>query len=1034
MLKKLTAITSVIFLLILLIGCGGTTEKEITSINVINIPDQIEIGKFDYAGINFEIAYSDGTYTNEDVTEDKIPTEYKHYLYEEGTHSFSFLYRGFDVSFEITMYDNMYDITFININNEEVLTVSYKPNATITYPSEEEMYVEGYRFLGTYDNDLTNITSDLTVKGNYVKVWTVKFYNGLNELISTQIVDDNTHAKEPTEEERQIDGYRFIVWDKTFTNVTSDLNIYGVYELIEVECNHNIIQATCTQASYCDICKEEFGLPLDHNLIHHEAKESTCTEHGHNAYDTCTRCPYTTYIELPLIAHTYVSVVTNPTCTLQGYTTHTCSMCKHTYVDTYVKETGHTPSNWIIDKEPTCTEQGSKYQKCTVCKETLQQEIINANGHEYQNNVCTICGHEKEDTPIYSINEEKTEVTFGSYPQSLVTDDAVKATLDSKIGLLPTSTNNYDWTSYGYYISSSNDTNFMWYQDITLDNNKYRAVYFTSYRPYSTSSSTSSSTSNTYQDDNGYYTSTVYYFRFDPIIWKVLELDETNNKAFLFANIALDSQDYFYDYSFTRTIDGKTVYANNYEYSTIRSWLNDNFYNTAFTKEEQQIILDTLVDNSASSTGYTTNQFACNDTIDKIFLLSYNDVVNSKYGFSSVYSEYDILRQLKSTDYAKAQGCYKSTSTSYLGNCYWWLRSPSYNYSTDARYVSDDGGVNVGYSVYLTLVGVVPALWISIEDEEEQEDTPIYSINEDKTEVTFGSYPQSLVTDDAVKATLDSKIGLLPTSTNNYDWTSYGYYISSSNDTNFMWYQDITLDNNKYRAVYFTSYRPYSTSSSTSSSTSNTYQDDNGYYTSTVYYFRFDPIIWKVLELDETNNKAFLFANIALDAQDYFYDYTLTRTIDGKIVYANNYEYSTMRSWLNDNFYNTAFTKEEQQIILDTLVDNSSSSTGYTPNKYACNDTIDKIFLLSYSDVVNSKYGFSSNISRQLKSTDYAKAQGCYKPTSTSYLGNCHWWLRSPSYSDSNNARYVSYDRSVRNSHDVHYTTLGVVPALWISI
>ena len=1023
MLKKLTAITSVIFLLILLIGCGGTTEKEITSINVINIPDQIEIGKFDYAGINFEIAYSDGTYTKDAVTEDKIPTEYKHYLYEEGTHSFSFLYRGFDVSFEITMYDNMYDITFININNEEVLKVSYKPNATITYPSEEEMYVEGYRFLGTYDNDLTNITSDLTVKGNYVKVWTVKFYNGLNELISIQIVDDNTHAKEPTEEEREIDGYKFIAWDTTFTNVTSDLNIYGVYELIEVECNHNIIQATCTQASYCDICKEEFGLPLDHNLIHHEAKESTCTEHGHNAYDTCTRCPYTTYIELPLIAHTYVSVVTNPTCTLHGYTTHTCSMCKHTYVDTYVKETGHTQSNWIIDKEPTCTEQGSKYQKCTVCKETLQQEIINANGHEYQNNVCTICGHEKEDTPIYSINEEKTKLTFGSYPQSLVTDDAFKATLDSKIGLLPTSTNNYDWTSYGYYISPSNDTNFMWYQDITLDNNKYRAVYFTSYRPFHTSYSSSASR---YQDDNGYYTSTVYYFRFNPIIWKVLELDETNNKAFLFANIALDAQDYFYDYTLTRTIDGKTVYANNYEYSTIRSWLNDNFYNTAFTKEEQQIILDTLVDNSVSSTGYTKNPYTCNDTIDKIFLLSNSDVVNSKYGFSS-----NISRQLKSTDYAKAQGCYTQTSTSYPGNCYWWLRSPHYYSSNHARYVVDDGHVSIIYNVSDTGMGVVPALWISIEDEEEQEDTPIYSINEDKTEVTFGSYPQSLVTDDAVKTVLDSKIGLLPTSTNNYDWTSYGYYISPSNDTNFMWYQDITLDNNKYRAVYFTSYRPFHTSYSSSASR---YQDDNGYYTSTVYYFRFNPIIWKVLELDETNNKAFLFANIALDAQDYFYDYTLTRTIDGKTVYANNYEYSTIRSWLNDNFYNTAFTKEEQQIILDTLVDNSVSSTGYTKNPYTCNDTIDKIFLLSNSDVVNSKYGFSSNISRQLKSTDYAKAQGCHQSTNTSYLGNCRWWLRSPRYNDSHYARYVDYAGDVSYYSNVYYTYAGVVPALWISI
>ena len=43
---------------------------------------------------------------------------------------------------------------------------------------------------------------------------------------------------------------------------------------------------------------------LGHDEIAHEAKAPTCTEIGWNAYVTCSRCEYTTYSELGIIAHT----------------------------------------------------------------------------------------------------------------------------------------------------------------------------------------------------------------------------------------------------------------------------------------------------------------------------------------------------------------------------------------------------------------------------------------------------------------------------------------------------------------------------------------------------------------------------------------------------------------------------------------------------------------------------------------------------------------------------------------------------------
>jgi hypothetical protein len=41
--------------------------------------------------------------------------------------------------------------------------------------------------------------------------------------------------------------------------------------------------------------------------------------------------------------------LTNPTCTEGGYTTHTCTVCGDTYVDSYVDENGHTHGGYEYD-------------------------------------------------------------------------------------------------------------------------------------------------------------------------------------------------------------------------------------------------------------------------------------------------------------------------------------------------------------------------------------------------------------------------------------------------------------------------------------------------------------------------------------------------------------------------------------------------------------------------------------------------------------------------------------------------------------
>ena len=298
---------------------------------------------------------------------------------------------------------------------------------------------------------------------------------------------------------------------------------------------------------------------------------------------------------------------------------------------------------------------------------------------------------------------------------------------------------------------------------------------------------------------------------------------------------------------------------------------------------------------------------------------------------------------------------------------------------------------------------------------------PLYTRADEDT-ILFGTYPQTEVTDSTLKSILNSLAGTLPTSSNAQAWTSYGYYVNGS-VSNYMWYIDVENGGEKYRGVYFTSYRPRYTKYG--NSTSNTRQDDNGYTTSNIYWFKYEPISWTIL--NENNGTALILCDMIIDSQQFDYE-------NGS--YYNDYAESTVRKWLNETFYNTAFDELQKEIILTTTVDNSVASTGYSSNSYACEDTEDKVFLLSYKELTTY---LTTNASRMKKTTDYAQSQGAFTSTSSSYLGNGYWWLRSPDSGHSTSARNVSTDGSISDSNSYYYTPVndnstGVVPALQIQL
>ena len=288
-----------------------------------------------------------------------------------------------------------------------------------------------------------------------------------------------------------------------------------------------------------------------------------------------------------------------------------------------------------------------------------------------------------------------TIINFGSYPQSRVNDTVTINNLDGVTK---------NWKSYKYYsgTGSSSDGNmtlsdYMKYADFKLGGEKYRAVTFSEYRPYLTGYTHSY----TYQDDNGYFTNNVYYFKYEPLKWRVLDA----STGLVICDSIIDSQAYnnyiLYSGSKGWCDSSQTCYASNWEYSSLRAWLNNDFYNTAFSEMQQDRIKELTRENKSK----WDSIYDSNPTSDKITLLSYDEVLNKNYGFSPSYNN-DTARQRKGTDYAKCQGLW--VSSNYGGTSWWRLRSPFG--SSSAAGVSDSGWAVSNDKVGDASHGVIPAL------------------------------------------------------------------------------------------------------------------------------------------------------------------------------------------------------------------------------------------------------------------------------------------------------------------------------------
>lgn len=350
----------------------------------------------------------------------------------------------------------------------------------------------------------------------------------------------------------------------------------------------------------------------------------------------------------------------------------------------------HTEDSGTVTTPATLTSDGLKTYKCTVCGAVVRSEIITRpNLYETPVDATTGLPATKSSKYIY----------FGVFPRTvLAANSTVTVDETDSVKMGP---NTYCKGSDGELYAKVKE-NACGTGNYYTDGTQVKQI-----------------------DAGGYR-----WFKVEPIKWKVLTINyESTGKALLLAEEILTSNVPYYvstDYRYKRSDEGYqiTLYPNDYEYSTVRDYLNGSF-ETKYYKSNTYLnkgFLQTAFSNTAQNNIIATNLY---DHPDKIFLLSLYEVTNSSYGFlSSEYYGSGTGRIRKGTDFALANFLHSMSDLQNLSGSAWFLRSNGGNSGNSVSAYMDyevgyDGriysqGERSNRTVTIKKDGIVPALCLDL--------------------------------------------------------------------------------------------------------------------------------------------------------------------------------------------------------------------------------------------------------------------------------------------------------------------------------
>lgn len=320
----------------------------------------------------------------------------------------------------------------------------------------------------------------------------------------------------------------------------------------------------------------------------------------------------------------------------------------------------------------------------------------------------------------------------------------------------------------------------------------------------------------------------------------------------------------------------------------------------------------------------------------------------------------------------------------------------------------------------ISILLVLPLVSCKKEVEPEVKIIPYKFVDGSTTLIEMGEYPQTIATDVSVD-----------------DIKASGVY---DEETGYYTYNDV-----KYKII-----PAYADQDITDA----TFSNGEAVVWGKEYAFKVEPIIWKIINKQIKDDTDYLlYANKILDSthfQDeenygastgqvvnyYLYDENHQLQITTE-VYANNYEFSKLRSTLS-NFYEVAFSDDNKTAIKKITVDNTSSRAtpdhgdDYFPRHQ--NDTEDYVFALSKFEATYSRYGFTEEDKerRFREVTDYAIARGVFYIQNSDGLKSGWIWTRT-SGTASNMVYYLNTLGEMKDRKIQDEDAVGIVPAMRVS-
>lgn len=591
-----------------------------------------------------------------------------------------------------------------------------------------------------------------------------------------------------------------------------------------------------------------------------------------------------------------------------------------------------------------------------------------------------------------------------------------------------------------------------------------------------------SDASYTYNYENFYYwedDTTYHYFKYEPIKWKILKRSAT--EAVVISDVIIDNLQY------------NARYVNDtWSGSTIREWLNGDFYNNYFSQGDKDIIKESALTNSENSLTHVSSGSA---TTDKIYLPAESDLsgtTGNNYGFKKGPTDADSARMVKSSTYAKAMGAYAETNKN-IGYGKYWTRTQG-DFSFCAAFVESSGEINMdGDLARQSVKGIRPMVLVDISDEDkvtyERKNVTIDGSNVtlDKTEfvydgtaktpvVTVKGLPEGSYKVDIVNNVDQGQGQVIVTGQKKFSGT-----ITKVFDIKLIipGKSGKVVKHIQFDTVYFGTYpqREVVASKSFSGTYQQAWATNDDCIVDAALFEKLEKAYWNVNDdatvdgvkyhrlskstatykgssdkgtyykwsdnstfhyfkyepikwriIKNKNNEMLLLADKALDCQRY----NVARNDNAQNPVT--WEDSTVRGWLNSKFYDTAFGNMEKIALKETFLLNRNN---YEYNVSGGIPTKDKVFLLEEGNLcyITSK-NYSSELpydeARQMQSTTFAKAMGTFASADKDTLGNCHWWLRSPGF-DQYHAAYVDVKDQVVSQGGAVYTSYnGVIPAITV--